>query len=443
MAATVPLFPGAAYAAPAISLGDLRGAIDAGEMGLSPDSGGDQSRILHEIAATAARKGQWVFLPPGRYAIADLALPDGARLAGIAGATRLVFAGGRSFLTATGAARIELSNITFDGGGLALADDVPALLHFRDTGRLLIDNCEITGTAKTGLQMEACGGRIERCRLAGIGEYGLYAIDSTGLSISGNSIEDCGNGGILVHRRNKGEDGTSVSGNRIARTGASYGGTGQFGNAVNIYRADAVSVTANHISDSAFTAIRANAASNVQISGNQCLRSGETAIYSEFGFEGAMVTGNLVDGAANGISIANFNEGGRLAVVASNIVRNITRDGPYEHDSVGFGIGIGVEADTAVSNNVVENVARWGLLVGWGPYLRNVAVTGNIIRAAKIGCAVSVADEPGSALISGNLFDRTPNGAIIGFRWHEPATGDLISGDHGFAHLTVAGNRAA
>ncbi|MFP3387134.1 hypothetical protein, partial [Tritonibacter sp. SIMBA_163] len=76
--------------------------------------------------------------------------------------------------------------------------------------------------------------------------------------------------------------------------------------------------------------------------------------YSEFGFEGAIVTGNLVDGAANGINIANFNEGGRLAIVANNIIRNISLTGPYEHDSVGFGIGIGVEADTVVSGNVIE-----------------------------------------------------------------------------------------
>jgi uncharacterized secreted repeat protein (TIGR03808 family) len=150
-----------------------------------------------------------------------------------------------------------------------------------------------------------------------------------------------------------------------------------------------------------------------------------------------------VDGAANGISIANFNEGGRLAVVSNNIVRNISPTGPYVHDSVGFGIGIGVEADTVVSNNVIENVPRWGMLIGWGPYLRNVSVTGNVIRDARIGCAVTVAEEPGDALISGNLFDGTPGGAIVGFRWHEAATKDLASGDDRFPHLTIEGNRAS
>ena len=46
------------------------------------------------------------------------------------------------------------------------------------------------------------------------------------------------------------------------------------------------------------------------------------AIYSEFGFEGAVIADNVVDGAGNGISVTNFNEGGRLASVRGNIVRN-------------------------------------------------------------------------------------------------------------------------
>lgn len=430
-------------AASPVPLPDMRGSIDTAAAGLKPGQGQDQTRYLQDLIEQARRNGQWVFLPAGRYKVANLVLPEGTRLTGIAGATTIAFAGGGAFLRAEGAGRIELSNLTFDGADLPLPDEAPALLTLLDCADVTIENCAFRGTAKTAMQIERCGGRIERCRISGVGEYAVYAIDSTGLAVSGNTIDSCGNGGFLVHRRAKGEDGSIISGNRITRTGATYGGTGPFGNAINVYRADAVIISGNHIADSAFTAIRANAASNIQISDNLCLRSGETAIYSEFGFEGALVTGNLVDGAANGISIANFNEGGRLAVVSNNIVRNISPTGPYVHDSVGFGIGIGVEADTVVSNNVIENVPRWGMLVGWGPFLRNVSVTGNVIREARIGCAVTVAEEPGNALISGNLFDGTPDGAIIGFRWHEAATGDLAKRGEILPHLTIAGNRVS
>ena len=436
---------GSGQAHPVLSPTDLRGAIDAGAAGVTSVPGRDQTRRLQELIDQAIGGNQWVFLPPGRYEVAGLRLPDRTRLAGTAGATTLALAGGGPFVgSATGARRIELVGIDFDGAGLPLPEDVPALIHLRDVPELSIENCTFTGCGKTALQLERCGGTVKGNRISGIGEYGLHAIDSTGMAIRENSLSGCRNGGILVHRSEKGEDGSVVSGNRIARTGASYGGTGQFGNAINLYRADGVSVSGNHITDSAFSAIRANGSSNVQISGNHCLRSGETAIYSEFGFEGAMVTGNLVDGAANGISIANFNEGGRLAVVANNIVRNISLTGPYEHDSVGFGIGIGVEADTVVSGNVIENVPRFAMLLGWGPYLRNVAATGNIVREAGIGCAVSVVEDAGSALISDNIFESMRDGAILGFRWHDRATKDLVDGgDGGFRHLTIQGNRHA
>ena len=430
-----------AWAAPALSLTDMRGSIDAGAAGLRPARGEDQTARLLALIEEANRSNQWVFLPPGRYEVANLLLPDNTRLAGIAGATELAFAGGGAFVGAMGSGRIELANLGFNGAGLALPDEVPALLHLRDVADLSIDNCTLTGTIKTGVKLERCGGRIRDSRWEGIGEFGIYAVDSTGLSVTHNTLSDCGNGGIFIHRTEAGEDGSIVSNNRIRRTQATYGGTGPFGNAINIYRADNVIVSGNHISDSAFTAIRANASSNIQICDNQCLRSGETAIYSEFGFQGAIVTGNLVDGAANGINIANFNEGGRLAIVANNIIRNISLVGPYVDPDASFGIGIGVEADTVVSGNVIENVPLFALLLGWGPYLRNVAATGNIIRASKVGCAVSVVEDAGTALINDNLFEACEDGAILGYRWYDVATGELATGSETFKHLTLAGNR--
>ena len=58
---------------------------------------------------------------------------------------------------------------------------------------------------------------------------------------------------------------------------------------------------------------------------NSCARLGEVALYAEFGFEGALIANNLVDTAATGISVTNFNDGGRLAVVQGNLVRNLFR----------------------------------------------------------------------------------------------------------------------
>ncbi|MFB9951472.1 TIGR03808 family TAT-translocated repetitive protein [Rhizobium puerariae] len=423
---------------------DLRGSIDAREHGVVPEGGDRQSRKLGEIIAGAARQNLSVFLPPGNYRVSGLSLPDGARITGVPGASRLVYTGDGHLLRAEGARRIELSNLVIDGADRWLDDQSPALVHMRGVAEVAIDNCEIIGSRKTAVQLERCGGRIERSRISGAAEYGLYAVESSGLSVTGNAVLDCGNGGILIHRWTKGIDGTIVSGNRIAEIGATNGGTGQYGNAVNLFRADNVMVTGNHISRSAFSAIRANSASNAQIANNQCFASGETAIYAEFAFEGAMISGNIIDGAANGISVVNFNEGGRLATVTGNIVRNLRPTGPYVLDEAIFGVGISVEADTALTGNVIENVPLWGMALGFGPYLRNVLATGNIVRQARIGCAVSVVEGAGNAVISGNLFDAVRDGAVIGHRWKAPATAELGRGDgQSFRHLTIDNNRIA
>lgn len=431
-----------AFAAPlsALSSADMRGAIDAVAYKTLPPAVGNKSQKLQAMIDDAARKGQPVFLPAGSYNVSNLTLPNNCRITGVGGASRLVYSGEGHLMAAQDAKRIELSNLVFDGGNRWLADYTDGLLQFTGVDELVIDNCEISGSSKHGLQMERCGGRIKRSRISGAADAGIYSVQSADLTIAGNSVFDCGNGGILVHRWEKGEDGTVISGNRIARIGARDGGTGQNGNGINVFRGAGVTVTDNHISDCALTAIRANSASNVQISNNQCLRSGETAIFCEFEFVGAIVNGNLIDGAANGISIANFDKGGRLASVTGNVVRNLSLTGPYRQDN-GFGIGIAAEADTLVASNVVENAPLWGLKLGWGPYLRNVVATGNIVRHSGVGCAVSVADGAGGAVISDNLFEDAAKGAVVAFLWDTAASGDLVAGSSTYPHLTIERNR--
>ncbi|MCO5150323.1 MULTISPECIES: TIGR03808 family TAT-translocated repetitive protein [unclassified Shinella] len=420
---------------------DLRGSIDASAHGIRPGADDRKSKAFARLLKDAAAKNTPVFLPPGDYVVSNITLPDNTRLTGVPGATRIVYGGDGHLFAADGAGRIELANLVIDGANRWLGDTVDGLVHFSNVANVIIENCEIQGSSKTAVSLQRCGGRVERSRLSGAAEYALYAVESRDLSVTGNHVFDCGNGGILIHRWEKGRDGTIVSGNRIARISATHSGTGQYGNGINIFRADAVMISNNHISGCAFSAIRANAGSNVQIAGNTCLDSGETAIYSEFGFEGALVNSNLVDGAANGILIVNFDEGGRLATVSGNVVRNLKLEGPYVHDGAGFGFGIAVEADTVVSGNTVENAPKWGLMLGWGPYMRGLVVSGNLVRQSPVGCAVTVVEEAGSALISGNIFEDTPNGAIAGYRWNERTTGDLASEGSTFAHLTIERNR--
>ena len=184
-----------------------------------------------------------------------------------------------------------------------------------------------------------------------------------------------------------------------------------------------VQIANNYVSDCAFTAIRSNAGSNVQITSNQCFDSGETAIYSEFGFDGAMIANNIIDGAANGILSVNFNEGGRLAVISGNLIRNLKLSASYEQDDAFFGIGIEAESDAAVMGNVIEGAPRWGMLIGWGPYLRDVNVTGNVIRNATVGIAATVVEGARQASIRQNIFSGIKEAAIAGYRWIDRRSG--------------------
>lgn len=445
-AAAVALSPaGTAIAAPQLfEKASMRGSIDATDLGVRPGALDDQSKAFAKMLQKASDTETPVFLPAGTYVVSNLTLPRRVRLAGVPGATRIVYGGDGHLFMAEATDRVELSGLIVDGANRWLDEYVQGLIDLRGVADFAMDDCEVIGSGKNGLALERVGGRIEHSTISGAADVGIYSVESTGLRISGNDVSDCSNGGILVHRWQPAEDGTIVTGNRVRRIAARSGGTGQYGNGINVFRANGVIVSGNTVSDCAFSAVRANSGGNIQISGNACSRLGETAIYSEFAFEGAVVANNIVDGAANGISIVNFNEGGRMAVCSGNIVRNLSRQGPYPAEAPGFGVGITVEADTTVTGNVIENAPLFGINIGWGPYLRNVIATGNVIRQAGTGIAVSVAEGAGSAVISDNIIDGAANGAIVGHRWAEPATGDLAAGGNGgYAHLTVERNHVS
>lgn len=426
-----------------LAMAELRGGFDAAEAGILPGTEDDQSRKLQALIDRAAAVGQPVFLPAGTYEVANLELRDGSRLSGVPGLTRLVYRGNGHLIAAQDIRRVSLSGITFDGANRWLADYTEGLLAFRSVDEVLIEACEIVGSRKCGIYLARSGGRIEASRISGAAEAGVWAIEGRAFTIRNNQVFDCGNGGILVHRWTKGEDASLITGNRVARISATNGGTGQYGNGINVFRADNVLVSGNHVSDCAFSAIRANSASNITISGNQAFRSGETAVYAEFEFEGALIEGNVIDGAAIGISVANFDHGGRLSTVSGNIVRGIVNRGPYQPTVSGFGFGISVEADTLVTGNLVDGAETAALAIGWGPYLRNVIVSDNILRGSPQGMRVSVVEGSGETLIRNNIVEGASDGAILGYRWNDRVGKPMADGDTSVPHVTLAGNHIA
>ncbi len=382
-----------------------------------------------QAALEKAIQGEGVLrLPAGLFSVSTLRITAPVRLEGIAGQTKLVSPDGAPVLEIEEAENVSISGLTFDGGEVLA----------RSAKGLTIENCIFANSKKSGLRLEGCSGHVRGNHFSNIGQTAVFARDSKGLEISGNHAQDIGNNGIQVWTSEPMEDGTLVSNNRVERVAATDGGTGENGNGINIYKAGNVVVSGNRISDCAFSAIRNNSGGNCQIIGNSISRTGEVAIYCEFAFEGAVVSNNLIEDVAFGISITNFNEGGRLAVVANNLVRKVKGGGSLPQTSA---VGIAAEADALVTGNVIEAAAEAGINLGWGQYCRNLSATSNTIRNCGRGIAFSTSEGAGPVMITANRIAGSRTASIQGMNYAEPVTGDLgVAGAVIPAGSVISGN---
>ncbi|TMK52105.1 MAG: TIGR03808 family TAT-translocated repetitive protein [Alphaproteobacteria bacterium] len=414
---------------------------DVTQYGVRPGSPDDQTHALQRAIDEATRAQVPLALPPGVYRTGMLRLESGTQLIGVRGATKLIFNGGASMLVGEGAHSVGLTGITLDGRDIPL----PArrgLIHCSGGRDFRMIDCEVAGSGGNAIWLEQVSGDISGNILTKTSATAVVSFDAKGLIVSRNTILGTNDNGIEILRTAIGDDGTLVADNRIEDIKAGPGGSGQYGNAINAFRAGNVIVRGNRIKNCDYSAVRGNSASNIQISGNSVSEVREVALYSEFSFEGAVIANNIVDGAAFGVSVCNFNEGGRIAVVQGNIIRNLLPKRPVgtapDDDA---GIGIYVEADSSVTGNVIENAPSFGIVAGWGKYLRDVVITGNVIRNAFAGVGVSVVDGAGTALVNNNVISETPRGAVVGLDHARAITTDLsIEGAQHFAQVVIGTN---
>jgi uncharacterized secreted repeat protein (TIGR03808 family) len=437
VAGVVAMSPDAAQATPPTSAFGR----DATHYGVRPGSPDDQTKVLQRAIDEAARAQVPLSLPPGVYRTGLLQLQSGTQLVGVRGATKFVFSGGASMLSGEGTNSVGLTGITLDGGGIKLPDR-RGLVHCLGGRDIRIIDCEIMGSGGNGVWFENVSGDISGNIITKSATTAIVSFDAQGLLVSRNTIQGTNDNGIEILRSAIGDDGTQVIDNRIEDIKAGPGGSGQYGNAINAFRAGNVIVRGNRIRNCDYSAVRGNSASNIQITGNSVSDVREVALYSEFSFEGAVIANNTVDGAALGVSVCNFNEGGRIAVVQGNIIRNLLPKRPIgtapDDDA---GIGIYVEADTSVSGNVIENAPAFGIVAGWGKYLRDVVITGNVIRNAFVGVGVSVTPGAGTALVNNNMISQTPRGAVVGLDHARAITPDLAAeGAQRFAQVVIGTN---
>ena len=417
--------------------------VDATQFGVRAGGGAEQTRMLQDAIDRTAGARVPLVLGPGEYRTGELRLPAGAQIFGVRGATRLVLPRGDALIFGPRADHVTLSGLTLDG------DDRPCRrlarwCEFQRRASFASSIATSSAPPATASLLDQVGGMVSGNTMMGAAEAAIFSRDARGLAIQANTIRNAGNNGILVWRSQAGDDGTLVVDNRIEDIDNRRGGSGQYGNAINVFRADNVIVRGNRIARASFTAVRGNAASNIQISGNSVVDVGEVAIYAEFGFEGASITGNTVDGAAIGVSVTNFSDGGRLAVVQGNLIRNLKAKRPAGTDpNDGAGIGIARRGRCAITGNVIENAPTAGISMGWGQYQRDVSVVGNVVRKARFGIAVSVVRGAGSAIITGNMISGVAEAAVAGMEYKRALPVDLAKEPRRFAHIQIDGNRVS
>jgi uncharacterized secreted repeat protein (TIGR03808 family) len=417
--------------------GQARRAVPAAEYGLLPDTGSDITAEFQAAVDATSAKGAILELAPGRYVSRKITLRPGTVIVGAGPATRLISLEPGPLLEADGGLTITLADLEIDGVGQAMADPSDGLLALTDVAKIDLTSLVIRASRGRGIVLTRCGGSVSATTVTDIAHTGVFALDSRGLVIERCTLAGCGDNGIQVWRSTLGEDGTQVIANRITNIRSDSGGTGQNGNGINVFRAGSVTVHSNRITDCAYSAIRGNSASNILMTGNHVERIGEVALYAEFAFQGAVIANNNIDRAATGISVTNFNDGGRLAVVQGNLIRNLFRREAEPVDNRGNGIA--VEADAAISGNTIEGAPTAGIWLGWGKYLRDVSATGNVVRDCGNGIVISGDRDAGKALISQNLFANVTYGAIRLADLGTVYGGDLIK-SNGTDKIMLANN---
>ena len=376
---------------------------------------GDQTRELQRAIADADRRGGVVQLGPGRFETSVLTIKNDVSIIGVPGATHLHAPAGGKIFSIRQAKSVTIQGVSFSAvgekGNILTAEGIPWLA---------IEDCSFAG-GEAGMRVASCAGRIANNQFQFHEKIAIQSIDSKGFRITGNRISDIGNSGIQVWQTNAGEDGSLITENHISRIASKDGGNGQNGNGINVFKAGNVTVANNRISDCAFSGIRNNSGPNGVITGNSISRCNEVALFVEFSHEGSVVSDNMIETVAHGISIANSDVGGRLTQCTGNVIRNIKGVDPI---GIPLGGGILADADIIIANNMIDKADLYGIRLGWGPYGRNMQAANNIMMECRRGIEFSAVAK-GPYIISDNIISGATEGAIVGMDHDKVITSDF------------------
>ena len=384
----------------------------------APGRGWSQVPSLAAMIATAQAAGLPLVLLPGTYPSPQIdiaATGNPLTIGAEAGSVIIKLQTSAPYLLGvSGTGRVTLRGLVFDGAHLALTDRsaTAALLKFEGAGleHFVIERCTIRNSSKAGVAClegaagEITGNHFSHCNM------GIFCIDAH-VHIERNDIGPCDNNGVLIWTNAPGESRSTVCYNTIHEIASKAGGTGQNGNGINVYRASSVQICNNHIGFCTYSAIRVNAASDCNVSGNYCAHSGETAIWFEAPGAGTFLTGgicanNIITSAGSGIAVANaglYNDGtSRRVAITGNQISGIMSTYVPAEGQFTSGFGITMEGGCVATGNMIDGASHGGILLGTNNAATDIVATGNAIHACPLGIGYSANPAAAGLLISGN-----------------------------------------
>lgn len=394
----------------------------------SPGAGWTTMATVQAAFDKARNDGRPLFIRPGVYTTAPVVVTTGTGggkplyAYAVPGTVTIKLASAGNLLTIQGVASCKLEGLIFDAAGVALPNPESALLRVENADPL-VSQCVFVNSTKTGIYATAnANAKIDKCRIASC-NFGIWSSDATS-EISGNIVESCTNNGIMIYRSTVTGDSSRVTENLVKDIG-STSGTGQNGNGVSIYRAIGVVVSDNRFFNCQYSAVRANGGGNLTVADNNIYNAREMAIFIEatsagINLNGATITGNTIDNAGIGISVANqglYGDGvAKRATVSNNhitgIVKRVITDPGYVPQT-GNGAAIVVEGGCVVSANVIETAAGFGIIAGTNDATRDLNINGNLVISAATGIGWSNHPSAGQVLIVGNMVKGATNGSIV------------------------------
>ena len=155
-----------------------RAELDAVALGLRPNAPDDQSQIFQRAIEQAAAARAILRLPPGFYRAGALQLPPYTAIKGVAGATRIVMAGGPSMMSATGSDHVAVTGVVLDGAGIPLPER-RGLVHVTQGRAIRVADCEIVNSGRNGVSLESVDGEVTSNTING-GDAAIFSIDARG-----------------------------------------------------------------------------------------------------------------------------------------------------------------------------------------------------------------------------------------------------------------------